>query len=283
VPAASYTDRPWLARYRPGTPSALTAEFTDALSMFLAAVERAPDRPLVHYFDRTLTVRDVDRMTDALAAGFVELGLRPGDRVAVYLQNVPQFVLAMLATWKAGGIMVSINPMNKARELEYLLADSGATILVTLESLYEDPASEVVSGKGGGGAVQVRSVVTTSEIDLLDPGHLPHLLAGSAKRRPDGTVDLLELIARHDGEAPPRPQFTPDDVAFLTYTSGTTGPPKGAMNTHANVVFNSQAYREWMSLGADVVVLGVAPLFHITGLIAAVYVWRVVAMARVLG
>ena len=77
-------------------------------------------------------MREVDRMTDALAAGLAGLGFQPGDRLAVYLQNVPQFVLAMMATWKAGGIEVSVNPMNKQRELEYLLSDSGATVLVTL-------------------------------------------------------------------------------------------------------------------------------------------------------
>src|SRR3712207_8510244 len=83
-------------------------------------------------------------------------------RSAVYLQNVPQFVLAMIATWKAGGIMVSINPMNKARELEYLLVDSGASVLVTLESLHAETAAGVVAS----GATAVRAVLTTSELDL---------------------------------------------------------------------------------------------------------------------
>jgi len=78
------------------------------------------------------------------------------------------------------------------------------------------------------------------------------------------------LIEHHRGQAPDPVTFGPDDTAFLTYTSGTTGPPKGAMNSHGNVVFNSQAYRQWCGLGPDDVILGVAPLFHITGLIAGV-------------
>ena len=81
---------------------------------------------------------------------------------------------------------------------------------------------------------------------------------------------MAALIERHRGQRPADVTFGPDDTAFLTYTSGTTGPPKGAMNTHGNVVFNSQAYRQWCRLGPDDVVLGVAPLFHITGLIAGV-------------
>ena len=277
--ASTYEERSWLARYDTGMPADITAEFGDALSMYQAAASRNPDRPLIHYFDRTLTCADVDRMTDALASGFVALGLVAGERVAVYLQNVPQFVLALIATWKAGGVMVSINPMNKSRELEYLLADSGATILVTLESLYADPTTEVLAA----GKTQVRTVVTTCETDLLGSEPVPKLLAGVTKQRHAGTVDLMELVAKHDGQVPAPVSFGPEDVAFLTYTSGTTGPPKGAMNTHHNVVFNSQAYRQWMSLTPDDVVLSVAPLFHITGLIAGITVCLMTPMPMVLG
>ena len=277
--ASAYAERLWLARYNPGMASDITPDFTDALSMFRAAVAGRADHPLIHYFDRTLTIGEVDRMTDALAAGFVSLGLAPGERVAVYLQNVPQFVLAMIATWKAGGVMVSINPMNKARELEYLLTDSGASILVTLESLYADPTVEVLAS----GRTQVRHVITTCETDLLGVGPRPAVFGPVVKQRPAGTVDLLELIAQHDGATPAAVSFKSSDVAFLTYTSGTTGPPKGAMNTHANVVFNSQAYREWMSLNRDDVVLVVAPLFHITGLISGITVCLLVPMPMVLG
>lgn len=274
-----YDDRPWLARYEPGQPADLTVGHADALAMLEAAVAAHPDGPLVHYFDRTLTVVEVDRLTDALAAGLAANGFAAGDRVAVYLQNVPQFLLAMLATWKAGGVMVPVNPMNKARELEYLLADSEATVLVTLESLWSEVAAEVVRS----GSTEVRTVITTSELDLLGDAPVPRLLAGSVKARPDGTLDLLELVAAHDGERPARPTLSPEDPAFLTYTSGTTGPPKGACNTHANVVFNAEAYRQWMHLTTQDVVLGVAPLFHITGLIAGLAVSLLVPAPIVLG
>jgi long-chain acyl-CoA synthetase len=274
----SYEDRPWLKQYDPGMPSDIDVQFDTALAMFRDAVARQPDTVLLQYFDRGMTVAEVDRATDALAAGLVATGFGRGDRLAVYLQNVPQFVLAMLATWKAGGIMVSINPMNKARELEYLLADSGASVLVCLESLYEETAKGVVAS----GATKVRSVVTTSELDFLGD-QVPRVLAGSKRARPAGTLDMVELIHAHDGEQPPDPGLTADDVAFLTYTSGTTGPSKGATNSHRNVVFNSQAYRDWMSLTPDDVDLAVAPLFHITGLIAGLTVSVMVPMTIVLG
>ena len=86
--------------------------------MFRAAVERAPDRPLLVYFDGQLTVREVDELTDAFAVALLDGGFSAGDRLAVYLQNTPAFVLAMIATWKAGGVLVSINPMNRQREVD---------------------------------------------------------------------------------------------------------------------------------------------------------------------
>jgi long-chain acyl-CoA synthetase len=271
-------EAPWFAQYRAGTPRHLEREFDSALEMFAAAARAHPDRASILYFGDTLTTKQVDEITDALAAGLADLGFRRGDRLAVYLQNVPQFVLAMIATWKAGGTMVSINPMNKSRELEYLLNDSGATVLVTLDSLYEEVARDLVDS----GKTAVRTVITTNELDYVS-GEPPELLRASRKRTGLPTVDFLGLVAGNEGKSVPAPELRPDDVAFLTYTSGTTGPPKGAMNTHANVVFNSQAYREWMSLTPDDVVLAVAPLFHITGLIAGITVALLVPMPIVLG
>jgi long-chain acyl-CoA synthetase len=255
-----YDTRPWLALYDPDRPTDIEVEYPTALAMFKSAVSRQPDRVLIQYFDGSLTVGDVDALTDAYASALSANGFKPGDRLAVYLQNVPQFVLSMLATWKAGGIMVSINPMNKAGELKVLLDDSGASVLVCHPDLYEQFGAQVVP------ETAVRMVLTTSELEFqtsIDQ----RLFAGVTKHTPAGTRDLLDLIEGHRGQRPATPALGPDDVAFLTYTSGTTGPPKGAMTTHRNIVFNSQSYRDWVGLSSEDVILGVAPLFHITGLI----------------
>ncbi len=272
-----YEQRPWLRQYPPGTPTDIEIPFANALDMFRHSCASSPESPLVHFFGRTMTVAEVDRASDALAAAIIHHGFARGDRVAIYMQNVPQFVLGVLATWKAGGVVVPVNPMNKGRELTYALEDSGACVLVTLESLYVDVARDVVAACPG-----VRTVITTSELDYLGDER-PAMLAGSVKAAQDATLDLVDLIALHDGQRPPAVSLSADDVAFLTYTSGTTGPPKGAMNTHRNVVFNSEAYRTWMSLTPDDVVLAIAPLFHITGLIAHLTVGLLVPMPIVLG
>lgn len=256
-----YDEKPWLSRYDQDQPAEISPEFTDALAMFRASVSRNPDGDIIRYFSGRITARELDQLSDAFAVALLEEGLSAGDRVALYLQNVPQFVIGLLATWKAGGVVVPVNPMNRARELDAVLRDSGARALVCLQSLYRDVAAGVVPG------TDVTTVVTTSELEYRARDD-QRVFAGIEPIECAGTQDMAGLIERFRGQAPPPVSFTASDTAFLTYTSGTTGPPKGAMNTHGNVVFNSQAYRQWCRLGPDDVVLGVAPLFHITGLIA---------------
>lgn len=258
-----YETKPWLSAYAEGHPAEIVPAFGDALSMVRATIARNPDGDAIRYFGRRISWRELDALTDAFAAGLLARGLVRGDRVALYLQNVPQFVLALVGTWKAGGIAVSINPMNRERELDLLLKDSGARVLVCLEGLYRDVAASVVPGTG------VELVLTTSELDYCGPD-VPPLLACIERMRFPGTLPLAELLAEAAGQVPPPVTYGSEDIAFLTYTSGTTGAPKGAMNTHGNVVFNAQVYRDWCGLTPDDVILAIAPLFHITGLIGHV-------------
>ena len=261
---SAYDDRPWLGLYNK-QPDDYELEFDTALEMFRAGVAADPDGAALCYFDGVITRRELDELSDALACGLLANGFAPGERLAVYLQNVPQFVIAMVATWKAGGVMVSINPMSRVRELSYLLKDSGATVLLALESLYDDVARDVVPD------TDVRLVLTTSELEFQTRAD-DRLFKGLTRQRHAGTTDLSELLTRHQGEVPPPVQLGLDDVAFLTYTSGTTGVPKGAMNTHRNAVFTAQVYRDWTGLKPGGSIFGIAPLFHITGLIGHIAV-----------
>ena len=258
------SQRPWYKHYEAaGLPETVETDMASGLDLFRRTVTRDPRHPFLHYFDNTLSAGDVDRLSDALAVALEKLGVQRGDRVAVYMQNMPQFVLTMLASWKLGAIMVSVNPMYRQTELARLLKDSGAVALVLLESLYRDVAAEVV------GETPVKAVVTTSELDFL-AGERPNILQGVERLRLEDTHDLVALLDQNNGEAPPEIELSGEDIAFLTYTSGTTGASKGAMNSHGNVASMSTLLCEWNSLDQEDVILALAPLFHITGLIVHV-------------
>jgi long-chain acyl-CoA synthetase len=226
---STYAERPWQSLYRPGQPVEVEAEFPHLLAMWADAVRRAPDQDAIRYFDATLSVAQLDAASDALAAGLQERGFAPGDRLAIFSQNDPAFVIAMLATWKAGGVAVSVNPMYKERELGHVLADSGARALVCLDEVHPVAAAVLAAGS------DVDIVVTFSGRDLQtrdDERVLDQEVAPVA-----GTEDLLELLERHAGQRPAAvPAPSPETEAFLVYTSGTTGDPKGARLTHANFV-----------------------------------------------
>src|ERR1019366_9275007 len=224
-----------------------------------------------------LTMADLDARSDALAVALVDNGFAAGDRLGVYVQNNPAFVISLVAAWKAGGAAVAINPMNKHQEVAYILGPSGASALLCLDDLYESVAKEVIAA----GETSVKTVITCSPLDEQSRND-QRLFAGVVRQRPEGTLNLEGIFRKYDGRKPAPVSPGPDDLAVLTYTSGTTGLPKGAMNTHGTMAFNSQTYRDWMSFTANDSVLGVAPLFHVTGLIGHIGVALLVACPLVI-
>jgi long-chain acyl-CoA synthetase len=216
------------------------------LEAFRRLAAHNPENPTLTYFDATLSVRDVDTASDALAAA-LSSDVQSGDRIALYLQNVPQYVIALLAAWKLNAIAVRLNPMLTADEVITLLADAEPRVLIALDELYTDQLDAGLSDTTVGRAVK------TSAAHWQNVG--------------DKSIDdLRELIARFAGKQPTSATPTAHDVAVITYTSGTTGRPKGPMNTHGNVAIGGDAYLRWFDLDERDTILGVAPLFHVTGL-----------------
>ncbi|MQY30420.1 AMP-binding protein [Nocardia aurantia] len=259
-PTTGHPDRPWLSLYRDGQPHDVEPEFANLLDMFADAVRRAPDRDAIRYFDGVIGLADLDAASDALAAALQDLGFAAGDRLALFSQNDPAFVIGMLATWKAGGIAVSVNPMYKERELAHLLRDSGARALLCLDEVHAVARNVLADNTTG---VDIVVSFTGRDFQTRDDDRVlgTHPPVG-------GTHDLVTLLTEYAGRRPAAvAPAAPDDTAFLVYTSGTTGDPKGARLTHANFVFNARSYREWMRLGPDDAILAIAPLFHITGLV----------------
>lgn len=271
-------ERRWLTHYPPGVPLELPAPEESLIDCFEASARRRPTVHAIRYFDHPVTFAELDDYAARFATLLADWGIGPGDRVGLYLQNVPQFVIAALGAWKRKAIVVPLNPMFKEQELSYHVKDSGTRVLVCLESLYDSCARAVVAGS------PIERVVTTSEIEFVSPATRAAVstLVDIQRIPCHGATDLMSALHARAPVPSSRVAVRPDDICSLGYTSGTTGPPKGAMSTHGNFVYNAEVYRTWMRLGDEDSVLGVAPLFHITGMVAHLAVAAVTGIPLVL-
>jgi len=257
-----YAPELWLRNYRAGHSAHLDAPPMSALDLFDAARRQDEDRRALVYFDRSISYRQLDEMSDALAAFLVEHGFVAGNRLAVYLQNMPQFVIAVLAAWKLGGVVVPISPMNQEREVNTILVDCQPHTLICLDHLYDDIISrdEQVRRQG-------ILVIATSAHDLQGRNDRRILPDAALSRRKRACIDLSQILEAHRTLAT-RARVQPDDLAFLVYTSGTTGVPKAALITHGNVSVNARSIAAWYDFPSQAgPVLAIAPLFHVTGLV----------------
>lgn len=260
-----YDGRPWLTHYG-SRPSHLRVDFGTAIDMFDAAVAAAPDDPAIRYFDTTTTWREIDRASDALGALLMARGVRAGQRCALYLQNNPAFVTGLVAAWKIGAVPAAISPMSKAEELINLLRRYRPAALVALDDLYRDVVGPVLAADP---TIAVPVVITTSALDGQTRDD-SRVFGGVERHLPPDTIDLSTLITRSDPAPIARRAVGPADAAVLLGTSGTTGVPKVARISHANLTFSTQIYRDWTGLRPTEPVLALAPIFHVTGLVGAV-------------
>ncbi|MDX1984721.1 MAG: AMP-binding protein [Bryobacteraceae bacterium] len=253
-----YASRPWLRHYR--VPHSLPLPTLTILDHLERNARQNPQATAIQYFDKTISFAELDHQASCFAALLAHRGIGRGDRIALSLQNNPQFAVAQYGAWKRGAAIVPLSPMYKEEELEYQLADSGARMWVGLDSLFDGPAGPALARAG------VSHILTTNENDPLDSRPSP----------------FYQALAAHTPDAGHRLELTGDDLAHIVYTSGTTGKPKGAMGLHRHVAFNANVFRTWMDLTPSDAVLGMAPLFHITGLVAHLAVAALTGMPLLL-
>jgi long-chain acyl-CoA synthetase len=251
----AYLAKPWLAHYQKGVPPEVAVPLKSVHQAFDEAASRDPGKPAVVFYGRSITYGELRDASDRLACALAGLGVKKGDRVALYLLNSPQYIIAYFAALKCGAIVTPISPVYTSHEVRHQLADSGASAIVCQDILYDNVAKS--------GAAPALAVVTgVSE-------YLPALrrLFSRKAEVPDSVHRFQELLRKY----PPRPPAVGidprGDLAALPYTGGTTGNPKGVMLTHYNLIaaqtIGSVGFAA-LQPGREVV-LAFLPFFHIYG------------------
>jgi len=260
---AAAAGRPWLAGYPADIDWAAEIPVAPLNRLLNDAVARFPERPCIDFLDRKFTYAEIGGLVDRAAKGLAELGVRPGAKVGLFLPNCPYFVVFYYAVLKAGGTVVNYNPLYAEREVVRQIEDSDTEIMVTLDLavLYDKLAAAA-------GQTRLRRIVVCRMADILPfPRNWLFPLAMyrqiAAPRRDDRWVDFRELAA-NDGAFAAVPVDPAQAIALLQYTGGTTGTPKAAMLTHANVYANAVQCATWFTgaVAGQERMLGVLPLFH---------------------
>jgi fatty-acyl-CoA synthase len=244
-----------------GLPFHLTPPKTSLWYNLEVSATRFPDRAALAFYGGVTNYRDFRDQAERLA-GFLQhdCGVKRGDRVALFLHNSPQYVIGYYAILRADAVVVPVNCMNTTPELEHLLRDSGATVVIAAQELL--PRVQPLLG-----GAATRAIAATYSEYAGDVGPLP---APDFVTAPRQTFDLPTVTAWRDAltaaRAPGPHTATADDLALIPYTSGTTGKPKGCMHRHRNVMHSAMTVAHWHDVRQDACSLAVLPLFHVTGM-----------------
>jgi long-chain acyl-CoA synthetase len=270
--------RPWLGSYPSGVPHEVdTRAFASLGQLFEHSFERFGPLPAFESLGAALSYADVDRLSSAFGAYLQgALGLARGERVALVMPNLLQYPVALIGALRAGLAVVNVNPLYTAPEMARQLADSGAVAVVVLENFARTLAAALAG-------LRIRHVVTSQVGDLL-PAPRRQWVNFAVKRlqrrvppwRIPGAVGLREALERGEAAGLRPVDLGPDDIAFLQYTGGTTGKPKGAVLTHGNLVANVEQTLAWFAAtlrpGEETIVTAL-PLYHVFALTANLLVF----------
>ncbi len=264
-------EKPWLSSYPPGVPANIDLDsFHSIVDVLEQSCSKYKNRMAYHNMGAELTYAELDYLTKNFAASLQNMGLQPGDRIALMMPNILQYPVALFGALRAGLIIVNTNPMYTARELRHQLVDSGAKAIVVVENF----ASVLESVRD---EVPLEHIITTGVGDLLDfPKSfivnfvLRHVKKSIPAWSLPGSAKFQDVLDKGK-KLPLRPvNIAFEDVAFLQYTGGTTGVAKGAMLTHRNIVANLLQARAWLSQMEESreIIITALPLYHIFALTA---------------
>jgi len=245
----------------PGLPKHMTVPATHLFHNAEVSAARYPDKPFLVFYDSSVSFAEFRHEAECIA-GYLQhrCGVKAGDRVLLYMQNSPQWVLAFYAILRADAVVVPVNPMNRLDELRHYVADSGATTAFVPQDLYAEMQPLLNEG--------LQHLIVATYADYLKRPTdlpLPAFVAAPRQRFDDtGAVAWADVLA---SELRPGPITAgADALAVMPYTSGTTGQPKGCMHTHRSVMSTLVGGINWFARTQDATYLAVLPFFHVTGM-----------------
>jgi len=261
-----YSQQPWLSHYDDHVPPNLEYEDKTYAEKFREAVEHDPSKTALIYMGKRISYGELDRLSNRLAAYFIDIGLKPDDVVGLHMPNIPAHYLGIIATQKAGLVSTGISPLLTAHEMEHQLNDSGAKVVLTIDLLFEKVAEVADS-------TDFTTAIVSEVADFL-PG-IKRVLGKALKKIPTADVKplkgktVISFMGAIKGMPDSRVEVkrSMDDTIFIMYTGGTTGPSKGAQLTQRSFMSNGQQTMTWLDLefGGDEVMLSAFPLFHLAG------------------
>jgi long-chain acyl-CoA synthetase len=264
------SNKPWLANYDKGVPQTIDYPKVPLFHFLEEAARKYPDHACTIFKGAVISYREMNKMADSIAAALVEMGVKKGDRVGLFMPNIPQFVPAYFGILKAGGVVVAVNPTYPVEEILTPVNDAGIEVMFCMSRFYGK--LKEVRAKSG-----LKRIIVTNIKETLPP--VLRVLFTLAKEKKEGDrVDALDpnddwmpdLLKKHANSPKPNIDIHPDDTALFQYSGGTTGVPKGAVAMHRNIVANTLQIKSWMTgldEGKEVVLMGI-PLFHVYGMVA---------------
>ena len=265
------SDRPWLNAYPEGVPADIDAsQYPSLVALMEEAFAKHADKVAYSFMGKELSFAEVDAQSMLFAAYLQSLGLQRGDRVALMMPNIPQYPVAVAGVLRAGYVLVNVNPLYTARELEHQLKDSGAKAIVIIENF----AKTLQDGMHGSAVQHIVLCAMGDELGLLK-GMLVNYVVRSVKKLVPpfslpGAVRFKDALAKGRGASLNAPVLKADDMAVLQYTGGTTGVSKGAVLQHRNIIANVLQSEAWnepamkkVPAGEQPTSICALPLYHI--------------------
>ncbi len=272
--SSPYSQRIWLKSYDDHVKPDIEFEAYTLRDMVKRIVARYPDSVCYDFQNARAIFREAKQQIYAFANFLEKNGIKKGDRVAINLPNIPQFIVGLFGAFCAGAAATGINFLLSPPEIIYQLKDSGAAAILTLDSFYEEKVKKALES----GKTDVKLVITTNVSDVLDLDPAMREQLVKIGKIPRGKVEPIQglkyftyngILKNYKGDNPPNVLLEPDDLLLLQYTGGTTGPPKGAILTHRNLVSLMQIIENWFEPGTkpgNGIYISGFPFFHLAGL-----------------